>query len=133
MPPDWSETLPPAFYNGLDELNAGEYFQCHETLEALWIPERRSVRELYQGVIQIAVGCHHLTTRANWTGATRKLDEGARRLERAAPGVGACGVDWNGLVAQADRLRDHLRALGPEQVTTFDRGLLPQAHYERAR
>ena len=123
--------LPPAFYTGLDELNAGEYFRCHETLEALWIPERRSVRELYQGVIQIAVGCYHLTARANWVGGTRKLDEGARRLERAGPDADAYGVDWAGLVAQADRLRDHLRQLGPEQVMAFSPALLPSVNHRR--
>ena len=127
---DWPLQLPPAFYRGLDELNAGDYYQCHETLELLWIPERRSVRELYQGVIQIAVGCYHLTARANWVGATRKLDEGARRLERAAPDEGAYGVDWAGLVAQSDGLRDHLHALGPERVATFERALLPCAAYQ---
>ncbi len=120
--------MPPAFYQGLGELNAGEYYQCHETLEALWIPERGSVRELYQGVIQIAVGCYHLTARSNWIGATRKLDEGARRLERAGPG--AYGVDWAGLVVQADRLRDHLRGLGPENVAAFDPALLPRVSFQ---
>ncbi|MBV9849652.1 MAG: DUF309 domain-containing protein [Armatimonadetes bacterium] len=131
MPRDWPPQLPPAFYQGLDELNAGDYYRCHETLESLWIPERRSVRELYQSVIQIAVGCYHLTARANWIGATRKLHEGARRLDRAGPGAGAYGVDWAGLVAQADRLRDHLRALGPERVGDFDRALLPLVRFDR--
>ena len=133
MPSDWPPQLPPAFHQGLDELNAGEYFRCHETLEALWIAERRSVRELYQGVIQIAVDCFHLTARANWIGATRKLDEGARRLGRAGPDAGAYGVDWAGLVAQADRLRDHLRALGPAGVAAYDRALLPQVSYQRPK
>ena len=83
MTSDWPEQLPAAFYAALAELNAGDYYRCHETLEALWLAERGPVREAYQGVLQIAVGCYHLTVRANWIGATRKLEEGARRLERA--------------------------------------------------
>lgn len=132
--------LPPEFYIALEELNRGAYFACHETLESLWIPETRSVRELYQGVLQIAVGCYHLTARANWVGAVNKLEAGARRLERAGvltPPTGApnsppfdvYGVDWHGLIAAADRLQAHLRALGRENVAAFDRALLPTVRF----
>lgn len=141
-PADWPESLPPAFYTALEELNRGEYFACHETLEALWIPEKRSVREIYQGVLQIAVGCYHLTARANWVGAVNKLEAGARRLERAglaaAPMEGSdepyglYGVDWPQLIASADRLQSHLRVLGRENVSQFDRSLLPIVKYRSA-
>ena len=128
---DWPERLPPEFYAGLDELSRGAYYRCHETLEALWIPDKRSVREIYQGVLQIAVGCYHLTARGNWRGAVNKLEAGARRLERAglldAALRDAYGVDWPDLIAQADRLQAHLRALGSENVAAFDRRLLPVA------
>jgi predicted metal-dependent hydrolase len=127
------ERLPPEFYTALDALNRGEYFACHETLEALWIPEKRSVRQIYQGVLQIAVGCYHLVERRNWVGAVNKLDAGARRLERLGLGVSdetaAYGVDWSCLIADADRLQAHLRALGREDVARFDRALLPVAIY----
>src|SRR5579884_725820 len=142
-PGQWPARLPPEFYAALDQLNRGEYFACHETLEALWIPEKRSVREIYQGVLQIAVGCYHLTARANWVGAVNKLEAGARRLERvglllplASPdgkagqsGYGFYGVDWAGLIAAADRLQTHLRALGRDNVVAFDRALLPEARW----
>jgi predicted metal-dependent hydrolase len=135
MTRDWPEQLPSAFYAGLDELNAGEYYRCHETLEALWLVERRPVREAYQGVLQIAVGCYHLTTRTNWIGATRKLNEGARRLERAGLGELATeryGVAWDALIAAADRLHSHLEALGPAAVFQFDPALLPAVRYRRS-
>jgi hypothetical protein len=132
--------LPPELYIALEELNRGEYFACHETLESLWIPETRSVRGLYQGVLQIAVGCYHLTARANWVGAVNKLEAGARRLERAgvltppedapdSPSFGVYGVDWHGLIAAADRLQAHLRALGRENVAAFDHALLPTVRF----
>ena len=129
MKNDWPSRLPTEFYRGLEQLNAGEYYQCHETLETLWLAERGSVREVYQGVLQIAVGCFHLTARANWIGATRKLDEGARRLERAGLGADAYGVAWCALIAGADALQAQLRALGPEGVAGFDRALLPRAEF----
>ncbi len=131
MDADWPPALPPAFYAGLEQLNAGEYYQCHETLEALWLAERGSLREAYQGVLQIAVGCYHLTTRANWIGATRKLGEGARRLERAGLETSeSYGVGWAGLIAGADALGAHLRAIGPDNVTDFDASLLPRVEFQ---
>ena len=129
-PDDWPPQLPAAFYDGLGQLNRGDYYACHETLEALWIPEKRGVRELYQGVLQIAVGCFHLTVRANRRGAISKLDAGARRLERALSSQDVAqryGVDWAGLIAAADRLHAHLRDLAPDRLGDFDRALLPVA------
>src|SRR5262245_16948529 len=104
--------FPSAFYHALDEFNAGAYFACHETLESLWIAEKEALREVYQGVLQIAVGCYHLVTRENWVGAVNKLDAGARRLERWPPEMG--GVKLAALITNADRLQAHLRVLGRE-------------------
>jgi predicted metal-dependent hydrolase len=130
MPTDWPEHLPLNFHQGLEQFNQGLYYKCHETLEALWLAERRSVRELYQGVLQIAVGCYHLTVRMNFIGATRKLDEGARRLERAGIAEGDLyGVQWSALIAAADRLREHLGGLGLDHVSEYDRSLLPRVVY----
>jgi predicted metal-dependent hydrolase len=123
------ETLPAEFYEALKELNGRTYFACHETLEALWIHERGSIRELYQGVLQIAVGCYHLTERANWVGAVNKLDAGARRIERFGVLPGTYGVPWRELISQADRLQAHLRELGPEQIRMYDPALLPRIDY----
>ena len=137
-PADWPPLLPEAFYVGLDELNRRAYFACHETLEALWIPERRTIRELYQGVLQIAVGCYHLTERTNWVGAVNKLEAGARRLERTRVGLsygepqerfGIYGVDWRGLIQATDRLQVHLRERGRENLPAFERALLPHADF----
>ena len=136
---DWPDSLPDSFYEGLGQLNHREYYACHETLEALWIPESGSVRQIYQGVLQIAVGCFHLTVRANRRGAVNKLEAGARRLERAglhtppsAPiPIGPYGVDWTGLIQEADRLQAHLLTLGPDHIHTYDRALLPIVSYRR--
>ena len=127
---DWPEQLPAAFYTALDQMNAGAYFECHETLEHLWRLEKGRVREIYQGTLQIAVGCYHLTARANWVGAVNKLQAGTVRLRAIGleePAHAArYGVDWPALLRAADRLEAHLRALGREQTARFDRALLPR-------
>lgn len=136
MSADFPPSLPPLFSQGLAQLNSGAFFACHETLEGLWLAEPGEVRQLYQGVIQIAVGCFHLAERANWVGATRKLDEGARRIARTLPllpvGHDGYGVDWQALVAAADTLQAHLRALGPTRTAEYERELLPQVQYANA-
>ncbi|MEO7720059.1 MAG: DUF309 domain-containing protein [Capsulimonas sp.] len=134
-PDDWPEHLPSAFYTSLEEFNTRQYYKCHETLELLWLADKGSVRQLYQGVLQIAVGCFHLVERQNWRGAVNKIDAGARRLEMTgvqnipAGEIGIYGVDWRMLLTDSDRLQAHLRDLGETQVHHADLSLLPQTRY----
>jgi predicted metal-dependent hydrolase len=46
----------PRFLKGIEEFNQGLYFECHETLEEIWLEERGEDRRFYQGLIQIAAG-----------------------------------------------------------------------------
>lgn len=134
MDDEFPPALPPLLFEGLAQLNSGAFFACHETVEGLWLAEPGPVRQLYQGIIQIAVGCFHLAERANWVGATRKLDEGARRIGRTLPllPAGGYGVDWQALVAAADTLQAHLRVLGPERIAEYEKALLPCVRGETA-
>ena len=50
----WCHEPPPKpLLRGIAQFNRGECFEQHETLEDLWREERRDVRRLYQGVLQI--------------------------------------------------------------------------------
>ncbi|KAJ6921538.1 hypothetical protein NC652_015453 [Populus alba x Populus x berolinensis] len=40
--------------------NKREYYKCHDVLEALWIKAEEPTRTLYHGILQCAVGFHHL-------------------------------------------------------------------------
>jgi uncharacterized protein len=40
------EPPPPDLLKGIAQFNRGEYFEQHETLERLWMVERRDVRRL---------------------------------------------------------------------------------------
>ena len=98
MPPD-------ALLRGIAEFNRGEYFVCHETLEALWKAERRPVRRLYQGVLQVAVALHHLE-RGNLPGARSML---AKAVTNLTPFPAPClGVDVAALREDARRLAEAL-------------------------
>ena len=132
---------PPELLRGIEQFNHREYFECHETLEAMWHIERDLARafarappagervsrpvycdDLYKGILQVGVGCYHLL-RNNYRGATIKLQSGADYLE---PFVPRCmEVEVAQLIAEARRLREVVVALGPERLREVDLALLP--------
>ena len=53
-------TRPTALKLAVTQFNQGQYWQCHETLEEIWIPEEYPLRLFYHGLIKAAVGLLHL-------------------------------------------------------------------------
>ena len=116
------EPAPPLLRRGIEQFNAGEFFDQHETLEDLWRAEPRPVRRLYQGILQIGVAMYHLQ-RGNHHGATVMLTRGTGHLRPFAP---VCqGVDVADLLAGAARVRRAVDRLGPDRLDAFDWSLAP--------
>jgi predicted metal-dependent hydrolase len=116
------ESPPPALLAGIAQFNRGEFFEQHETLELLWRAERRDVRYLYQGILQIGVAFHHLR-RLNHHGTVYMLTRGARYLAPFAP---RCqGVDVAALLRDASAARRAVEQLGPARLAEFDWTLAP--------
>jgi predicted metal-dependent hydrolase len=69
------------FERGIEEFNAGYFFECHETLEDLWTGVRGPARDFYQGLIQIAVALYHLG-RGNLAGSSSLFKRGLNRLDK---------------------------------------------------
>ncbi len=120
------EPAPPDLLKAIQEFNAAEFFEQHETLELLWRATPGEVRHLYEGILQIGVGMHHLLVKRNYHGAAIKLDHGIRLLSAFPP---LChGVDIARLVRDARRARRHLLRLGPERLAEFDPARIPRVH-----
>ena len=64
---------------GVEEFNSGKFFECHDTLEDVWHGIRGPARDLFQGLIQVAVGFYHLGN-GNRIGAASQLEKGLARL-----------------------------------------------------
>ncbi len=97
------EGPPAALVHGVALFNQGDYWDCHEVLEDLWRDEPDPVRYLYQGVLLVGVGLHHLQ-RGNRHGAVTKLRAGAALL---APYEPSCqGVDVTALRRAASAVLD---------------------------
>jgi predicted metal-dependent hydrolase len=120
------EDPPRELLKGIEEFNRGEYFEQHETLELLWRAERRDVRRLYQGILQIGVAFHHLR-RLNHHGTTYMLTRGPMYLRPFAP---ACQtVDVARLIADAAAARAAVDRLGRERLVEFDWALAPKVYF----
>jgi len=116
------EPPPAGLLRGVEQFNRREYFEAHETLEALWNAEPDPIRVLYKGILQVGVGCYHLL-RGNYRGATLKLQTGADYLSAFNPRC--LSVEVAALIADARLLRAAIVAVGPERLAEVDLALLP--------
>ena len=73
---------------GIDLYNYAYWWECHETLEGLWISGGRSTRhaQFVQGLIQVAAANLHWH-RKNLVSARSLAIKGTGRLQSAAAGV----------------------------------------------
>ena len=111
------EPPPPELLHSIEQFNAGEFFEQHETLELLWRATPSPIRGLYHGILQVGVGFHHWR-RGNFHGASVLLEEGIERLRPFAP---ACQtVDVTALIADAVTARARLIELGPDRMGEHD-------------
>ena len=123
------EPPPPELLEGISQFNRGEFFEQHETLELLWRAERRDVRYLYQGILQIGVAFHHLR-RLNHHGTVYMLTRGPRYLAPFAP---RCqGVNVAALLRDAAAALQEVERLGPSRLAEFDWRLAPQVQLVRS-
>jgi predicted metal-dependent hydrolase len=120
--------LPALAVRGLELFNAGEYFEAHEALELAWREETDPVRELYRGILQIAVAYYHIL-RGNYRGASKMFLRSRTWLE---PFPNQCrGVDLAHFRADFARVEEMLHQLGPDRIAHFDRALMKPIHYEQ--
>jgi predicted metal-dependent hydrolase len=69
----------PRFFKGIEEFNQQLFFECHETLEELWLEEHGEERQFFQGIIQIAAGYFKLQQRVP-AGAVKLWRTGLEKL-----------------------------------------------------
>lgn len=115
-----TEALPTEFWLGVEQFNQGDFYACHDTLEAIWIEAPMSEKRFYQGILQVSVALYHLGNQ-NWRGAVILLGEGLNRLRDYQPDYG--GIDVQKFSADAADLLSELQTLGAENV---DRIVLSQ-------
>lgn len=112
-----------ALLRAFGEFNRGDWFECHETLEDLWIGSDGVMRDFYQGLLQVAVALHHWRN-GNYRGAVSLLEGGVLYLRRVP--VVCQRIDLQALIAAADRFHGALVSGGADRMSLVDRQLLPR-------
>ncbi|PLZ98579.1 hypothetical protein CEN50_10495 [Fischerella thermalis CCMEE 5268] len=114
-----TDDQPQQFWQGVEQFNTGEFYACHDTLEALWMEATEPEKTFYQGILQIAVALYHLGNH-NWRGAAILLGEGSKRLRRYPSVYG--GIDVDELLEQSAALLRTLQQTEPEKLATMKLG-----------
>ncbi|MBD2445658.1 DUF309 domain-containing protein [Nostoc sp. FACHB-152] len=114
-----SETMPQEFWQGVEQFNSGQFYACHDTLEALWIEASEPDKTFYQGILQIAVGLYHLGN-DNLRGAAILLGEGSNRLRRYPDSYGSINVEE--LLSQSAALLKVIQQMGASKIPTGNLG-----------
>ena len=83
--------------NGIKFFNAGQYFEAHEAWEELWRQTGGPLRLYYQGLVQTAVGLHHLA-KGNLNGARAQLGKALQKLKQYPETF--CRIDNLNLIAE---------------------------------
>ena len=118
----WDAPPPPCLCRGVAQFNQREYWECHETLEALWMAEPGPVRDLYQGVLQVGVAFHHLRD-GNHSGAVKMLRRSLPRL-RDLPEI-CQGLRVAEFYRSARAIYNRVIELGPERIGELAEDTLP--------
>lgn len=108
------DSVPQAFWQGVNEFNQHEFYACHDTLEALWMEAPEPNKRFYQGVLQIAVGCYHLGN-LNGRGAMILLGEGIKRLKDYLPIYEQ--IDVTQLLEESSELLSLIQQTDPNELT----------------
>lgn len=106
---------------GIRLFNERAYFEAHEELELAWGAETGPIRELYRGILQVAVAYLHIS-RHNYRGAMKmflRLRQWLDPLPDECLGVNVAQLRSDALAARAE-----VERLGPERIADFDVRLL---------
>jgi hypothetical protein len=125
-----SDPLHPQAAEGLRLFNAGEYFEAHEALETAWREEKGEIRNLYRGILQIAVVYLHIR-RGNYEGAVKVYDRSQKWLK---DWPNFCrGIFVGKLRRDAENVIEEVRRLGAGKIAEFDTTLLKPVHWEEKK
>ena len=112
---------------GARRFNAGLFFEAHEAWEEVWLESPRELRNLYQGLIQVAAAFVHLQ-RNEYPGTVRLLDEGLRKLESYPPQTLA--VQLTPLTAATRAVQRRVIELGEHRLREVELASLPKVEIE---
>ncbi len=117
------------FTEGLRLFNEGEFFECHDVIEALWLETDSSdpYRDLYKGVIQAAAALYQYQ-RGILSGALGLHRTSVSYLKKYKPA--ALGLNVPKLVADLDTCFAYLEKRAGQDKPKIPEGLIPKLEYK---
>jgi predicted metal-dependent hydrolase len=100
-----NHAMPTPLEDGIIFFNAGRYFEAHEAWEDMWRAAGGPLRLFYQGLVQAAVGLHHLS-QGNQNGAAAQLRKSLSKLDQYPDRF--CDINNRRLVDDLRRVLDRM-------------------------
>lgn len=107
------DSIPNEFWQAIEQFNQQQFYDCHDTLEAVWINAVPAEKNFYQGILQIAVALYHLGN-LNSRGAVILMGEGINRLRSYQPTY--ADIDVENFVIETAYLLKQLQQADPSRV-----------------
>ena len=120
--------LHPQAVEGILLFNSCKYFEAHEALERAWLEEKGEIRNLYRGILQIAVTYLHIT-RGNYNGAVKVYGRSLKWM-KGWPEI-CRGIQVGKLRFDAGMVIEEVMRLGKEKISSLDRSLLKPIEMDR--
>ena len=111
------------FWKGVEEFNAGRFFEAHDVWEELWRETPAGKRLFFQGLIQTAAGLYHLTCN-NYRGACSQFVKALIKLEQYLPA--SHGINTQHLVERVRECLLDAELLRAGRAERFDAGRIPR-------
>lgn len=77
-----TKQYPEEYYMFFDKFNEGEYYECHDLLEEIWLGDREN--RFLQGLLQLSVGIYHYEY-GNIKGARLMLTSALQYIQKYRP------------------------------------------------
>ncbi|NWF64110.1 MAG: DUF309 domain-containing protein [Chloroflexi bacterium] len=127
---DCSGSLHPKAGEGIKRFNQREFFEAHEELETAWKEENGSIRDLYRGILQVAVTYLHIL-RGNYEGAVKVYGRSQKWTRNWAD---VCrGVNVRKIREDAQTVMQEVLRLGKERIFEFDISLFKPIQWTERR
>ncbi len=110
---------------GIERFNRGEYWMAHAALEDAWHEEVSPVRDLYKGILQVAVIFYHASEQ-NYEGTIKMYQRSQKWLKNWS--AICCGINISRLRADLNIAIAKIEELGEENLADFDS--YPKIEYE---
>jgi predicted metal-dependent hydrolase len=120
--PNCLDNIHPEALHGIQLFNQQHFFEAHEALEYAWKEEKGPVRDLYRGILQVAVGYYHLK-RGNILGARKMFHRCAEWLEKYPEHCR--GVDVARLIKDYRMIESQLDRLAQASPATLENLIFP--------